>query len=504
MNKEQDNSEFISDNREAVAVFPESQEHKQVRPAKKRSSIVWVIRFIAQLFVMALILFGAFTAMNKMIASKPEIAQRPVFPSTYTIDSVIAKSAMHQPILTLYGEIVAGRSVDLRSLVSGEVVSISEKLKAGGFVEKGEALVEIDRFSYEGALREAKANEAEIRAKIDENNASTALEQSRLISNRDQLELAKSDLERIEQLRKKGTATAKQLDDRALLVSQRAQSVQQSEINIISSKAKLAQQQAALDRILWKIEQSERNLNDTVLEAPFSGTIRSNQIEIGKVVGANDVIVSMYQTNNLEARFVLTDERFGRIQADSEGLIGRKISVIWAVGGTNHEYSGKIDRIGAEIQSARGGVEIYATIDNNNNKIKMRPGAFVEVKIPDQAFQNHIALPDTAIYNGETVYIVVDKKLVKKNVLISSYDGESALIASGIKQGDEVLVTRISEVSQGLRVRKEGDPIVRRGGANKQKKAYELGGNATKAERRNGNKKGEGRKGKRKSNQNTQ
>lgn len=433
---------------------------------------VSLFRAIGQFVLMLLILSGGFLGMNALIASKPEKKVRPVFPRVYTVETLISKSVDHQPRISLYGEVVAGRSVDLRSLVSGQVTSVSSKLKSGGMVKKGEALVEIDRFSYEGQLREANANVAETKAKILENEAGVRLEIARLASVKEQLALAQKDLDRIQKLRKRGAATSKQVEDKALTLSQRSQSVEQSEVSIITAKAKLAQQKAALERLNWKIELSQRNLKDTVLVAPFNGTIRSTQVQAGKLVGANDVLVSMYQTNLLEARFVLTDERFGRIQADDDGLVNRPVNVTWSVGGKKYSYQAKIDRIGAEIASTRGGVEVFATIDQNNNDIALRPGAFVDINLADRTFKSHIKLPDTALYNGDTVYIVERKKLVAKKVSVASFDGETVLIESGILAGDEVLTTRISEVSNGLRVRKEGDPVRTRtpgGRANRKK-----------------------------------
>ncbi|MCB1440139.1 MAG: hypothetical protein KDJ63_10245, partial [Nitratireductor sp.] len=42
---------------------------------------------------------------------------------------------------------------------------------------------------------------------------------------------------------------------------------------------------------------------------------------------------------------------------------------------------------------------------------------------------------------------------------ISSWDGGDALVASGIKPGDEVLTTRISEIGEGLNVRRAGEAM---------------------------------------------
>lgn len=443
-------------------------------PSSQIKSWNW-LRAGGQFVLMMLILSGGFFGMTALIASKPEKPERPIFPRVYTVETIVAKTANHQPKIFLYGEVVAGRSVDLRSLVSGQVTSVSQKLKSGGMVQKGDALVEIDRFNYEGQLREANANAAETKARIQEYEAGVRLETGRLGSVKEQLALAQKDLDRIQQLRIRGAATAKQVEDKALILSQRSQSVEQSEVNIIAANAKLAQQKAVLERLEWKIELSQRNLKDTILVAPFSGTISSTQVQAGKLVGANDVLVSMYQSDLLEARFVLTDERFGRIQADGSGLIGRPVNVTWTVGGSEYVYKAKIDRIGAEIASTRGGVEVFATIQQRNADIALRPGAFVDINLADRIFKNHIQLPDTALYNGDTIYIVKQKKLMGKKVSIASFVGESILIKSGISAGDEVLTTRISEVGNGLRVRNEGDPVRTRTG--RQNKGRPAGAN---------------------------
>lgn len=415
-------------------------------------------RGLAQIVLMAVVLGVAFAATMRLVNTKPEVPKRPIFPTVYTVETSIAEIADYQPDIRLYGEVVAARSVDLRALVSGEIVATSDKLKSGGRVAKGDVLLEIDRFDYVGALREAEANKLETEGRIAEADARMRLEESRLKNSRDQLELARNDLQRIQQLRKNGTATQKQVEDRELILSQREQSVENSEINIIAEEARLDQLRAAMDRLEWKIEQSRRNVDSTRLVAPFDGTIRSSTAEVGKLANVNDILVSMYQADQLEARFVLTDEQFGRLQSDAQGVTGRDALVVWNVGGIDYSFPARVDRIGAEIASARGGVEVFATINGGDQSIALRPGAFVEITLPDRKFADHIRLKASSVYNNDTVYVVEDGALVARTVAIASYDGEDVIVGSGLSGGDEVLITRISEISPGLKVRKEGDP----------------------------------------------
>jgi len=434
---------------------------EQTRSMSRGLSLgVLIARSALQLILMVIVLMAGLFIAWRLVQTRPEIPSRPVFPTVYTVDTVTAEPGDHQPVITVYGEVVAGRSVDLRSLVGGKVTSVSPKLKSGGAVRKDEPLVEIDRFSYEGALREAQANLVEAEAKLAETAATSRMEEAKLRRLEEQLVLARNDLDRINQLKSRGSATDKQVEDRALIVSQREQAAELSRLTLVANKARSEQLQANIDRLKWKVEQAQQNLDDTVLTAPFDGTVRSASVETGKLVNANDVLVSMYQTSLLEARFVLTDQRFGRIQSDGSKVIGRPVDIVWTVGGERISYKGRIDRIGSDIASSRGGIELYATIENaGNSAAPLRPGAFVEVSVPDRVYASHFRLPETAIYNSGTVYVVVDGKLQARDIAISSWDGGDALVASGIQPGDEVLTTRISEIGEGLNVRRAGEAM---------------------------------------------
>ncbi len=416
-----------------------------------------LVRGGPQALVMVAILAIAFAVMNWLITNKNEPSKHPSFKSVYTVESVVASKGTWQPQMIVYGEVLVSRSVDLRSLVAGEVVSINPTLKVGGRIEKGAPLIEIDRFTYEGELSEAKANRQETQARISEYKARISMGVSQIKSLGDQLDIAQSDHKRIAALRENGTATAKQLEERSLVVSQRSQALEQSELNLVAEEAKLEQQKAILGRLDWKVKQAERYLSDTVLVAPFSGIISANQAEVGRMVGVNDLVVSMYDGDELDVRFTLTDQRFGRIQSDRDGIIGRKVEVIWIVGGKEYRFPATIDRIGAQITSNRGGVEVYATIDGSLSGSPLRPGAFVEVIVPDKAFDAHYKLPETAIYDESTIYVIKDGELIVRDIQIAARDGDAVIIAGDVNEGEEILTTRLSEISEGLKVRTEAD-----------------------------------------------
>lgn len=427
-------------------------------PMRKPSLILRLSKGVLQIVLMAAILGGSIFAMMQLINSKPAPKARHAFKTVYTIKTAVVERKDHQPVFVSYGQIEAARKVDLRSLVSGEVVAVSDKLRAGARIAQGEALVEIDRFNYEGALREAGANLKETTARLHENKARIVSENSKLASMRDQLAIAERDLARAQSLRKRGTMTQQQVEARTLVVSQRQQSLNLSDNMVKIEQARLGQQEAAIERLEWRLLQAKRNLENTVLEAPFAGIVRSSSVDVGKLVSANDVVVSLYEPGKLEAKFTLTDAQFGRLQNDPEGLIARKVTINWSIGNKVHEYAGTIERIGAEINSSRGGVEVYAKLDSGDGNIEIRPGAFVEILVPDRMFVNTVKLPEQTIYNGSHVYVMAEGKLHKREITIVAYEGESVIISKGLKKGEKVLATRIAEVGEGLRVREEQAP----------------------------------------------
>lgn len=429
--------------------------------------IVTFLRASFQFLLMIAVLAGAYTLMDRMVNSREEPTKRPFREATFTVESLEAVQTAHRPSILVYGQVETARDVELRPLVNGEIIDVNDKLTAGMRIEEGELLVSIDPFNYEGAIREAKANLMQVQASVREIDARLASENDQLISAQDQLELARADLERAQSLAASGTLTNKQVDDRVLLVSQRSQSVSQRRNNIIINEAQKEQQLANIERLEWKLNEAERQLENTKLYAPFGGVVSNANAEPGRSVGSNDVLVSIYDDSQLESRFTLTNAQYGRMATDSDPLIGREVEIIWTIGTVNYKYKGEIDRIGATVAAERGGVEVVARIKPEDHAAQIRPGAFVEILVPDRAYNDAIKVPETSVYDQSHVFIIEEGQLVRKNVEILAFDGSSAIIKgtgeSALKSGDKILTTRLTEATEGARVRAPGAAERRQG-----------------------------------------
>lgn len=446
---------------ETLETEPVLDEQIQEAPKATRAPVVIVFRAILQFVLMAAVLFGSYMAMDRLVSSREEPSKRAFTRQAVTVETQKVAIQDHRPTVLVYGQVETAANIDMRPLVSGEIINVNPNLSAGVRINKGDLLVEIDRFNYEGAVLEAKANLAQVEGAIREIDARLASETDQLQSSNEQLNLARADLTRAQSLSASGTLTKKQVDDRMLIVSQREQSVGQRRNNIIIAEAQREQQLANTDRLKWKLREADRKLENTKLFAPFGGIISNSNAEIGRSVSGSDVIASIYDDKSLEARFTLTNAQYGRMAIDSDQLIGRKVTIDWTIGASSYEYGGTINRIGATVAADRGGVEVVAIIDPVDHAVQLRPGAFVEITVPDRLYSASINVPETSIYDQSHIFVVEDGKLARRDVEILAFDGNNAIVkskadGSQINEGDQLLITRLTEANDGIAVQAPG------------------------------------------------
>jgi RND family efflux transporter MFP subunit len=423
-----------------------------MRPPEPFRRLKLVLKALLQALIAFAILFGAVKGMNNLVASKPEVPKRPIQEQSYAVETVTVTTGDFAPDINVFGETTAGREVELRALVGGEVIEVHPNLKAGGQLSEGDVLVAIDRFDYLGAVTEAEANLAEARAALVESQGRVELEKANVVRVKEQLEFAERDLKRAEDLLGRGAVTERTVDDRKLLVSQRQQAQEQTQNTLALEEAKVVQQTAAINRLEWRLQNAHRQLDNTILRAPFDAIVRSEAAELGRLVSVNDAVVSLFASDEFEVRFTLSDNQYGRLLADSGTVVGRPVEVTWFLGNTPVVYPAIVSRIGADVASTRGGVDLIASIDSSKADVALRPGAFVEVSLQDQTYPDSIRIPETAFYGEGTVYVVKDGRLEPREVKSLAIDEGFILVKGGLEPGDVLLTTRIPEAGEGLLV----------------------------------------------------
>lgn len=423
-------------------------------PSRRRpmSLIVRTIRGFFQVLLPLAVLAGGFGVYQYLKATKPEAPKRTARPTVFAISTSTVTLTNVRPELRLFGTTVAGRRVEIRSLVAGKVVSTSDSLRDGGTIQQGQKILTIDPFNFKADLAENQAQLSETKAKIAEFRASIASERSSLKFAREQAAIAKTDFERAQPLSRRGAVSRRTVDDRRLTLSQRQQAISTIENNINVWQARLAQQEAAIKRLETARERAQQRLAETELKAPFNAYVTDVGAQVGRMVSVNDRVATLIDADWIEVSFTVRDRQFGRL-ARGEGIEGREVEVRWNVGNKPIIYQAKIDRVGASVSSEAGGVQVYARVKKPTEGVGLRPGAFVELRVPDTKFERVARLPSTAVFNRDTVYVVEDGKLTARKVAIVGTSGADVLLRGEIKPGDKVMTTRLSLPGDGVRVR---------------------------------------------------
>lgn len=406
-------------------------------------------------FALAVLILGAavYWALS-WAAQRPEAPQRMNRERTFTVEVIEPVYATHSSDITAYGQVAAARTIELRSLVAGRVLEISPNFAVGAQVEEGELLVRVDPFTYNGAVIEARAAVADAELALTEAREAYSLEQSAIAAAEDALASAQIDLERGQSLLASGAVTQQTVDTRVLTVSERQQALDQRRSNLVTLNAQILRQQAAIEQAQYALETAERDLADTEITAPFTGVVTARNVTASAYVSANEVVASIYESEALEVSFMVSDANYAILRRD--GLFDRPVQVTRTTGAGTEAIEGRIARVAPEIDSATGGVTLYAVLDNEQFDL-LRPGTFVTVEVEGVAHENTLLVPETAIYDDNHLYVIRDGRMAAIELEILDRDGSQVIIAADIPQGERIITTRLSQAGEGVAVEVEGE-----------------------------------------------
>ncbi|RZO71773.1 MAG: efflux RND transporter periplasmic adaptor subunit [OM182 bacterium] len=358
-------------------------------------------------------LFGAVTIMATAPVLEPKTTT-PI-PISVRVQSVNPKTI--QLKVHSQGTVMPSIQSQLIPEVSGKVVWTSDRLVSGGYVTEGQTLAKVDDLDYRNARDRAKA----------------ALERASA-----ELQHAKFEYGRQESLVERNLTSQSALENslRVYRVSQ-----------------------AAYDDARVNHEQAEENVKRTILKAPFTGLVRSENVDIGQFVSRGQPIATLYATDMVEVRLPIADRQLAFLNLPSArtGTLDPQeqpdVLLTAEYAGRALSWRGKIVRTEAEIDSASRMVQLVARIDNQAAASPLSVGLFVNAEIAGLAAENIVILPRSALRNDNQVLVVDgEDKLRFKDVNLLRLYQDQVLIDAGINTGDRVCVSVLQTAIEGMTV----------------------------------------------------
>ena len=112
---------------------------------------------ISQLSVATTVFALSLLCAGWFFFSQPQAESKPIAERIFYVETLRPQPQDVQPIIKTFGSVRASRTAEIRSMVQGRVIFLSERFQNGHFVEKGTKLVGIDSSDFESALSDRQS-----------------------------------------------------------------------------------------------------------------------------------------------------------------------------------------------------------------------------------------------------------------------------------------------------------------------------------------------------------
>ena len=353
--------------------------------------------------------------------SEPQAGPPPDRPAPM-VTVLEAAPATRQLLVHTQGTIDAKRRVDLVAQVTGKVVEVSDAFADGGFFEKDDVLLSIERDDYEFALARAESALAQAEQRLAEERG------------------------RSRQARREWRELG---SDEANDLFLRKPQLRAAELAVKAAQADISAAELALDR--------------TIIRAPFDGRIQQKRVDIGQFVGNGTMLAQIYALEALELRLPLSDAQLALLPAhlltSSGGLVGSSSYVSVNIGGRSWQFPADIKRSEAELDRRSRVATVIAEFpgspDLENGRPALTPGMFARAEIVGRPVDGVIELTNAALSpDGHVLIVNQESRLERRDVAVINREGRSVWV-SGLAAGDLVVAQLNNTLFPGLRVTTE-------------------------------------------------
>ena len=352
---------------------------------------------------------------------KPE-RRAPVEAKPLAVSVIEVRTQRQQMGVNTQGTVLPSREINLVAEVAGRVVTVSDQFVSGGFFDKGDVIVMLDKRDYQYRLAEADAQvaAAERELALEKGLARQAKREWRDLGN--------------------GEANALSLREPQV-------------------KAAKAQLQAAIAQR----QQAELDLERTIIRAPFRGRIQLTNVNVGQYVSINTSIATIYDSARAEVRLPLTDKQLvlvGLPLGLTLNQAQQKVVTLSAVvAGTKQQWPARLTRTEASVDSSTrlyfAVAEIPEPFDLERYGSPLVPGLFVEARIEGVEFDAVMRVPEIAIFNNTFVYIVdSNDHLQQREINVVAKEGNDLWVEGELTQNEFLVVSDPKILQENLQVTK--------------------------------------------------
>ncbi len=325
--------------------------------------------------------------------------------------------AQTNAVFTASGYVVAQRKAAVASKGTGRLIYLG--VVEGDKVKKDQIIAKLEDSDVKAQLAEAKAN--------------LELQQANLSD-------TKNTFERQKALFKTGSGTQADLD---------------------AADANYKRVLASIDVAKAQVQSAEVALENTIIRAPFDGTVLTKNADVGEIVaplaaGVNSkaAVVTIADMSSLQVEADVSESNLEKISSNQDCEI-----ILDAYPG--HSYPGYVAKIVPTADRTKATVMVKVGFKNYDNRVLPEMSAKViflskEIKESSRNQQPVLVIPNSAIAqrNGQQiVFKVNNNKAVEVRITPGQNFDSYVEIKSGLQNGDMIIDNVNDKIQNGLKVK---------------------------------------------------
>jgi RND family efflux transporter MFP subunit len=405
-----------------------------------------------------IVLAAAIVIAVLLIKMQPEPERKIRIETPLLVETFSAKAENLNMIIESYGTVKPRELLKLVAEVKGRIVSMDPTFKEGSFIKKGTALIKIDPRSYQLEVDKRKVEIKQAEAELKHLKQEVLnLEASIKIAGSDVV-LAKAEYLRQKKLVEKNVVAQTTLDNaeqKYLASLERMQGLQNQLALTGPSKDRLKARRDMADVL---IRQTELDLEKTSIIAAFDGWVVEKEIEKGRYVNAGQNLGKIYSKGALDIEVNIPIKDLRWLPTDFAEDSMPEAEIIFSSNDASHTWKGRVARVKSQIDEKTRTLPVVVEVNCNSksevNKsaINLKPGMFVTVHIKGIEIKHIYVLPRHVLYGDDSVYLFSDNRLRIRQVSILRRFKDSVFIDKGLSDGELVIKTPLSRVSDGMQV----------------------------------------------------